>query len=170
MWQALTDHFSRFPAQERVVRLMIRLGLRIDGESVWAGPVEIADTALARAADVDRRIVRATVKTISENATLLGAFSRFEPTLHLREAAPALGAGVLEIVATDAHKPGILAGVSEVIAGHGLSIRQAIVDDPAFTDQPILYVVTEEPIPGELIPLLQNVPGVRTVGVRGFGS
>lgn len=166
MWQVLIDHFRRFPAQERVVRLMIQLGLRIQGGQVFVGNVEISDTAVARAADVDRRIVRATVDTIAANPQLERAFRRFAPTLHLKDVAPAMGLGVLEIVASNASQPGILAGVSNVIAEAGMNVRQAIVEDPEFTDEPLLFVVTEAPVPGSLIPLLQRVRGVRSVTVR----
>ena len=166
MWQVLIDHFRRFPAQERVVRLMIHNGLRIHEGTVYAGGVEISDTAVARAADVDRRIVRATVETISANPQLERAFSRFAPTLHLKDVAPAMGLGVLQIVASDASQPGILAGVSNVIAEAGLNVRQAIVEDPEFTDDPTLFVVTDMPVPGALIPLLQRVRGVKSVTVR----
>lgn len=168
MWQVLIDHFRRYPAQEKVVRLMIQNGLRIDGREVKAGSIEITDTALARAAGVDRRIVRSTVETIGGDPELLRAFSRFAPTLHLKDVAPAMGAGVLQIVAQDARQPGILAGVSLVIAESGLSVRQAIVEDPAFTEEPVLFVVTNEPVPGSLIPLLQRVRGVKTVTLRGL--
>jgi uncharacterized protein len=166
MWQVLIDHFRRFPAQERVVRLMIQNGLRIHEGAVYAGDVEISDTAVARAADVDRRIVRSTVDTISDNPQLERAFSRFAPTLHLKDVAPALGLGVLQIVSSDARQPGILAGVSNVIAEAGMSVRQAIVEDPEFSDEPLLFVVTETPVPGTLIPLLQRVRGVKSVTVR----
>lgn len=168
MWQVLIDHFRRFPAQEKVVRLMIQLGLRIDGERVLAGSVEVSDTAIARAAGVDRRIVRATVETVGANPQLAKVFTRLAPTLHLKDVAPAMGAGVLQIVASDAHQPGILAGVSQAIADAGLSVRQAIVEDPEFTEEPVLFVVTDGPVPGALIPELQRVRGVKSVTVRGM--
>jgi uncharacterized protein len=168
MWQVLTDHFRRYPAQERVVRLMIQNGLRIHDGKVFAGEVEIADTAIGRAADVDRRIVRSTVETISRDPDLRRAFTRFAPTLHLKDVAPALGCGVLEIVANDAHQTGILAGVSQVISSAGISIRQAIVEDPEFSDEAVLFVVTERPVPGDLVPQLQRVPGVKSVTLRGL--
>lgn len=168
MWQVLIDHFRRFPAQERVVRLMIQNGLRIHEGKVFAGGVEISDTAVARAADVDRRIVRATVDTVAANPQLERAFSRFAPTLHLKDVAPAMGLGVLQIIASNASQPGILAGVSHVIAEAGLNVRQAIVEDPEFTDEPTLFVVTDSPVPGALIPLLQRVRGVKSVTVLSF--
>lgn len=165
MWQVLIDHFRRYPAQERVVRLLIQHGLRIHDNKVHAGTIEIADTALARAANVDRRIVRSTVETILKDPRLAEVFQKFLPTLDLKDVGPGLGCGVIEIIPTNASQPGILAGVSKVIADGGLSIRQSIVEDPAFTDEARLYVVTEERIPGHLVPSLQAVEGVKGVTV-----
>lgn len=165
MWQVLIDHFRRYPAQERVVRLMIGHGLHIRDAKIHAGSVEVADTAVARAANVDRRIVRSTVETILQDPNLERVFTRFLPTLDLKDVAPEIGCGVIEIIPTNAGQPGILAGVSQVISRAGLSIRQAIVEDPDFTDQPRLFVVTENRVPGELIPTLQDVPGVKGVTV-----
>lgn len=170
MWQVLIDHFRRFPAQEKVVRLLIQNGLRIDGDRVLAGDIEVSDTAIARAANVDRRIVRATVQTVGENAQLNKVFSRFSPTLHLKDVGTIMGAGVLQITVDDPNQPGILAAVSQAIAQEGLSIRQAIVEDPDFTEEPGLFVVTDRAIPGELIPRLQRVAGVKAVTVRGAGE
>ena len=127
MWQVLIDHFRRYPAQERVVRLMIEHGLRIHDGAICAGTIEIADTAIGRAADVDRRIVRSTVETILGDPRLSRVFTRLAPTLHLKDVAPDLGCGVIEIVVGDARQPGILAGVSKVISDHRISIRQANV-------------------------------------------
>ncbi len=167
MWDRLIEHFRRYPAQERVVKLMIHHGFRINpaDHKIFAGPIELADTAVGRAANVDRRIVQATIRTILEDAELAQAFTRFAPTMHLKDAAPPLGLGVIEIIPTNASRPGILAGVSRVIAEHGHSIRQAIVDDPDFTDQPRLFVVTEAAVTGDLVPDLQRVQGVRAVTV-----
>lgn len=165
MWQALIDHFRRYPAQERVVRLMIQNGLHIRDQKIHSGTVEIADTAIARAADVDRRIVRSTVETILKNPTLEAAFTRFQPTLDMKDVAPILGCGVIEIIPINANRPGILAGVSQVITAARISIRQAIVEDPDFTEEPRLYVVTEDRVPGSLIAPLQAVEGVKGVTV-----
>ena len=165
MWQVLIDHFRRYPAQERVVRLMIENGLRIKDGAVCAGTVEVADTAIGRAADVDRRIVRSTIETILQDPRLERVFTRFSPTLHLKDVAPDLGCGVIEVIPTNASQPGILAGVSKAIADARISIRQAIVEDPDFTDEPRLFVVTETRVPSHLIPSLQAVPGVKGVTV-----
>lgn len=176
MWEPLIEHFRRYPAQEKVVRLMIQAGLRIEeprpgdagadaGAKIFCGPVELADTAIGRAADVDRRIVRSTVETILKDAVLRRVFTKFTPTLHLKDVAPELECGLIEIIPSDPTAPGILAGVSSVIAAARLSVRQAIVEDPFFTDQAKLYVVTETRVPAQLIPQLQAVPGVKGVAV-----
>lgn len=165
MWQVLIDHFRRYPAQERVVRLLIQNGLRIMDGKIHAGDVEIADTAVARAANVDRRIVRSTVETIMENHALNVVFTRFQPTLHQKDVATQMGCGVIEIIPDNANSHGILAGVSRVIADARISIRQAIVEDPDFNEEPKLFVVTEAAVPGSLIPILQGVDGVRGVAV-----
>jgi uncharacterized protein len=163
MWAALIDYFQRFPAQEKIARLLIKNGLSIRDGGVYSGEIQLSDSALGRAAGVDRRIVSATVRTIEANPELYKVFSRFQPTLHLKDVAPNLGWGVIEIIPDNASRPGILSGVSSLIAREGISIRQAVVDDPDFSDAPRLFIVTEKPVPPSLIPELQRVPGVRSV-------
>lgn len=163
MWANLTKHFSRYPAQARVARLLLRYGFSVQDGEIWAGEVGLTDTGLARAAGVDRRVVKATVETIEGGGSLHKVFSRLVPTCHLREAAPSLGWGVLEIVPTDASEPGILAGVATIIADHGISVRQALVEDPEFAEEPRLYIITEHPIPAALLPEIQDVRGVSEV-------
>lgn len=165
MWAALMDHFQRYPAQEKIVRLLIRHGLRIHDGKIFSGDVELSDSAVGRAAGVDRRIVSATARTIEGDQQLARIFTHFQPTLHLKDVAPNLGWGVIEIIPDNASRPGILAGVSSLIAGEGISIRQAIVDDPYFSDEPKLFIVTEKAVPSTVLPAIQKVPGVKSVTV-----
>jgi len=44
-----------------------------------------------------------------------------------------------------------------------LSVRQSITDDPYFTAQPKLTIITNEVIPGELIEDLRELPSVESV-------
>ncbi len=167
MWDVLIEHFRRYPAQERVVRLMIRHGFSIneDGTKLQAGSVDLADVAVARAADVDRRIVRATVEAIAAHPELRDVFLRMRPAMDLKEVAPRLDCGVIEIIPEDPQEPGILAGVSAVITRAGLSIRQAIGEDPDFVDEAKLVVITSGRLPGSMYAALQSVPGVKGVAV-----
>src|SRR2546421_735719 len=110
MWSRLRPYFKGFPAQEKVAQLMVMYGLRVHEGSVYAAGIKISDTSLARAASVDRRVVTATVDTIAKNPELGNFFDRLQPACHLRDVAPLMNWGAIEIVPTNASKPGILAG------------------------------------------------------------
>jgi len=163
MWEKLRPHFRGFPAQEKVAQLMVRYGLRVREGQVYAGPIEISDTAMARAAGVDRRVVTATVKTIEKSPEALKFFERLRPVCHLGEVAQLMGWGAIEIIPTSASKPGILAGVATAIAEAGISVRQVIVDDPEVSDDPHAFIVTEQPVPERLLPRIRAVEGVKSV-------
>ncbi len=163
MWEKLRPHFRGFPAQEKVAQLMVKYGLRVREGQVYAGPIEISDTAMARAASVDRRVVTATVKTIMRSPEALKFFERLRPVCHLGEVAPLMGWGAIEIIPTSASKPGILAGVATAIAESGISVRQVIVDDPEVSDDPHAFIVTEQPVPERLLPRIRAVEGVKSV-------
>ena len=85
--------------------------------------------------------------------------------LSLKEIAKDLGFGVVEIPPDDPRTVGILAGTFSIIAAAGISIRQALVDDPELNPEPRLTLVTEKKIPGDLIPRILEVKGVEKVSV-----
>jgi len=163
MWGSLSKYFGRYPSQGKVARLLLEYGLRVQGGNVYCGDVELADTALARAANVDRRIVRSAVETIESYEELRNVYSTLRPTALLKDVAPSMGWSAIEIIPFDAQTPGILADVAGVIASAGISIRQAIVDDPELSEEPRLYVITESPVPPELIPAIKKCRGVRSI-------
>ncbi len=163
MWAKLRSFFDRFPAQEKVAQLMVVHGFRVHENRIFAGAVEVSDTAMARAAGVDRRVVTATTRTIMRNPELLRFFERLAPVCHLREVAPLMGWGAIEIIPTSASKPGILAGVATAIAEAGVSVRQVIVDDPEIVDDPHAFIITEQPVPERLLPRIKGVDGVKSV-------
>lgn len=166
MWHRLRPYFEAYPAQERLAALMLVHGFRVGDNRVYAGNVELGDTALARAAGVDRRVVSATVRTIMRTPELLRCFSAVQPVCNLAEVAPAMGWGAIEIVPTSASKPGILAGVATIIAEGGISVRQVIVDDPEIAENPRGLIITESPVPERLIPRIKAVDGVKGVVLR----
>jgi hypothetical protein len=79
---------------------------------------------------VDRRVVTATVETIDKNPELKAFFDRLLPTCHLRDVAPLMNWGAIEIVPANASKPGILAGVAAIIAEASLSFLGLGVTEP----------------------------------------
>ena len=54
-----------------------------------------------------------------------------------------------------------MAGVSTIIAAASISIRQVIVDDPEVVDEPRGFIITDAPVPSELIPAMKAVEGVQ---------
>jgi len=165
MWKAISKYFSKFPSQARVARLLLSSGFSVKDERIFAGEVEVADTAIARAAGVDRRVVRSAVLTISSDKQLSKFFSKLLPTNYFKDVAPVMGWSAIEIISTDAHQPGILASVSTIISEAGISVRQAIVDDPETTEQPRIFIITESTVPPELIPRLRSAKGVKSITI-----
>src|SRR2546425_9927669 len=130
MWARFRHYFKGFPAQEKVAQLMVMYGLRVHDGSVFAAEIKLSDTSMARAAGVDRRVVAATVETIDTNAELRSVFDALRPVCHLREIAPLMNWGAIEIGPTTASKPGVLAGVAAIIAQAVIAIREVIMDAP----------------------------------------
>jgi predicted regulator of amino acid metabolism with ACT domain len=83
----------------------------------------------------------------------------------LKEIAKNLNFGVVEIFVVNARSPGILSSAAVILNAAGLSIRQAIVDDPELSPEPKLTFIVERKIPGELISELLRIPGVAKVSV-----
>ena len=158
---------QRFPERLKVVRVILENGLAIREGSLYVGDIEIPTVKLARVVGTDRRTVAETVKMISANPELNQLFSMLQPSRSsLRGVAKQLGLGVVEIVVEAPSQPGILAAASGVLSGAGISIRQALVDDPELTPEPKLVLIGGMRIPGELIPLLLKIPGVSRVSVE----
>ena len=166
MWAKLKPHFKGFPAQERIAQLMVTHGFRVKDGRVYAGDVELSDSGIARAVGVDRRVVAATLQTIEGTPLLREFFARLWPVCHLGNVAAMMGWGAIEILPTNASKPGILAGTSTIIAEAGISVRQVVVDDPEIIEDPRAMLITEKPVPERLLPRIRNLDGVRGVVLR----
>ncbi|MBU0497456.1 MAG: regulator [Candidatus Thermoplasmatota archaeon] len=165
MWQYIARYFNAFPKQKIIAQKMLEYGLHISQGKLFCGTIELSPSKIARAFNTDRRIVMATIETIEQNPRLSTIFSQLSPTCHLKNVAPAMNWGVLEIIPEDPSMPGILAEISTIIATHNISIRQAIVDDFELTEAPRLFIITEKPIPGSLIPIICQAQGVKAVQI-----
>lgn len=165
MWKAISEYFQSYPSQAKVARLLLRNGMSVRDKRVFAGSVAITDTALAKAAGVDRRVVRSAVETISTDKQLSRFFSKLLPTNNFKDAASVMGWSAIEIVSEDAGQPGILAAVATTISDAGISIRQAIVDDPETSDEPRIFIITESTVPPELLPKLRSAKGVKSLTI-----
>ncbi len=166
MWQKILDKFRRYPAQEKVIRLILQRGFQINEQArVVSGGIEIPHAQIAKELDVDRRVVDTTAQAIREDEGLWRIFRNVHSMTFLGDVAPILGLGVIEITPVNAAKTGLLGDVASAVAKSGLSIRQAISDDPYFVESPKLTLITEGRIPGDLVRLLMEIEGVKRVTV-----
>jgi predicted regulator of amino acid metabolism with ACT domain len=166
MWQEILNKFKRYPAQEKVIRLILQRGFQVnDRGRVVSGEIEIPHAQIANELNVDRRVVDTTAQAIREDETLWKVFKNVRSMIFLGDVAPILGLGVIEITPTNAAKTGILGDVASAVAKKGLSIRQAVSDDPYFVESPKLTIIAEGKIPGDLVRQLMEIEGVRRVTV-----
>ena len=143
---------------------MVQLGVSVDNKRrMFIGNLEVYDTALARAAAVDRRVVRNTINQIYEDKELRDIFTKVRPVgTSLVEIAGLLGYSVL-VVSADPYKPGVIAGVTSALSGAGIVIRQALADDPDMTQDPKLTLVVEGKVPHSVLSKIQEIDSIRSI-------
>jgi len=166
MWNTIKKHLEEYPERLRVARVLVENGLTAKDGKIYLNQIEIPPVRIARVAEVDRRTVNETLKTIKANRELRLIFEEMRSAGHsLREIAKPLNLGVMEITPVDAKTAGILSNSATLLAKAGLSIRQAIVDDPELSPEPKLTLIVEKKIPGELISELLKIKGVAKISV-----
>ena len=166
MFDEIMRKFEGSPSQQAVIRLLLERGFSVNDDGrVVSGGIEIPNTGIAREIGVDRRVVDSTTTAILDDDELRRIFQNISSIPSLMDLAPVLDLSVLTIEPNDAERPGIVAEVTGLLADRGISIRQTITEDPEFTDEPRLYVVTDDPIPGELLNELSDLDFVRRVSI-----
>jgi len=161
MFDEIMEKFADSPSQQRVIRLLLERGFSVNEDGrVVSGGIEIANTGIAREVGVDRRVVDATTDAILADDELRPIFRNISAIPSLMDLAPVLDLTVLTIAVGDAEQPGIVARVTGAIADRDISIRQTISEDPEFTDEAKLYIITDEEIPGDLINEIRRMPFV----------
>jgi predicted regulator of amino acid metabolism with ACT domain len=167
MFAEIMEKFSDSPSQQRVIRLLLERGFSVNDEGrVVSGGIEIPNTGIAREVDVDRRVVDSTTDAILADDELRPIFQNISAIPSLMDLAPVLDLSVLTVAVRDAEKSGIVATVTGAIADRDISIRQTISEDPEFTDEPQLYVITDDPLPGDLLNELRDLSFVRRLELQ----
>ena len=166
MWEKIKQYFKNTPSKLKISKIFVELGLRIGEEGkIYCGTIELSATKIAKALNVDRRIVKETTQAILNNGTLKHLFMNLKPAGPLlKDIAPYLGYGVIEIRA----KPdaiGIISSTSTLIAKEGISIRQILAEDAEIYPDPKLIIITDKPIPGDLLSKFLKIPTVTTVTI-----
>jgi predicted regulator of amino acid metabolism with ACT domain len=166
MWIEVLARFAKFPAQERVAKVLLEHGFQVNSAgAVVSGSIRIPDTEIAREAKVDRRAVDETTATILGDEMLKDFFSNMKTFVFLRDVAPVLGLGVIVITPRDASQIGIIEEVTQTVAACGVRVRQAVTDDSYFVDDPKLTIICDTRIPGALVDKLLQLPSVKGVSI-----
>ena len=159
-------YFQGFPSQEKVARILMKYGIRVKNGEAFCGDIGQSDSAIGRAAGVDRRVVRATLERISKTPELDALFSKLQSMLSMIDLAPEIGCSSMVIVPTDATMPGILADITATLYESGVSVRQVFVDDSGDREKSVLSVVVDGRIPPEVIPRLKSCRGVASIIIK----
>lgn len=166
MWERIRDLFEAHPERLQVARFLLQNGLSVKGDKIYVNEVEVPALKVARVIGVDRRTVKETIRTINMDKEIKLVFSGLESAgPSFRGVARQLGLGVVEIASDNPNEVGILANAARVLAEHGISIRQALVDDPEMNPDPKLTLIGDRVIPGKAIPLILKIKGVAKVSV-----
>jgi len=166
MWSNIKKRFEDYPERLKVAKVLVENGLSTKNCRIYLNQIEIPPVRVARVAGVDRRTVIETLNMIKTDRELGLIFGEMRSAGHsLKEIAKHLHLGVVEITPVDARTQGILASSATALTNSGLSIRQAIVDDPELSPEPKLSLIVDRKIPGELITELLKINGIAKVTV-----
>ncbi len=169
MWELITLKFGKNPSQMKVVRYFVTYGLAVNEKfpeepSVYCANIEVRPNAIALAIGVDRRVVQGVVNKIFADKELLNFFKELRPIADMGQvSSKILHLGVVEVIPEDPKQSGIISGIIKIIADFNIGIRQVMVDDPIISDSPRARIVTDSPLPGEALPLLKKVKGVKGI-------
>jgi predicted regulator of amino acid metabolism with ACT domain len=164
MFEDIMQKFEGSPGQQAVIRLLLERGFSVNDDGrVVSGGIEIPYTQVAAEAGVDRRVVDSTTEAILADDELTRIFQNISQIPSLMDLAPVLDLTVVTVEVHDADEPGIVATVAALLADRSINIRQTISEDPEFTDEPRLYLVTDEELPGDVVTELMGLPFVRSV-------
>ncbi len=166
MWPEVRKQFTRQTARPEVVRRMIECGLRVSNdEKLFVGDIEVDYSAVARAVNVDRRVVKQTVEQIRRNPRLFSIFSKTMPLgTSLVSLVSLLGCTAI-VVEADPKSPGIMAEVAGILARNGMVVRQALADDPDMVEDAKMTLVVEGQLTGGALVELNGLKNVRSIKI-----
>ena len=166
MWGNIRRQFQRQVVRPEIVRKMIECGMRVsDDEKIYVDDVEIDYTAVARALDVDRRVVKSTAQQIRRNRYLFSLFSKTRPLgTSLVDVVSQLGYTAI-VIEADPKSPGVMAGVAEILSRHGMVVRQAVAEDPEMVPDAKMTMVVEGQLTGQAMAELHGLKVVRSIKI-----
>jgi len=166
VWRNIKKEFSRQVVRPDVVRKMIECGMRVSEDmKIYVDDVEVDYTAVARAADVDRRVVKQTVEQIRKSQYLYSLFSNIRPLgASLANVVSQLGYSAI-VIEADPRSPGVMVAVSEILSRNGMIVRQALADDPEMVKDAKMTLVVEGQLSGQTISELNGLKVVKSLKI-----
>ena len=166
MWPNIRKQFERQVVRPEIVRKMIECGMRVsDDEKIYVDDVEVDYTAIARALEVDRRVVKSTAQQIRRNRYLYSLFSKTKPLgTSLVDVVSHLGYTAI-VIEADPKSPGVMAGVAEILARHQMVVRQAVAEDPEMVPDAKMTLVVEGQLTGQAMEELHGLKAVRSIKI-----
>src|SRR3989344_6120168 len=126
MLNILEEFFKNARTRRLIATEVLRLGLRVDSKGkIYVGTIEVPPAKIARALNVDRRVVIETARSIANDDRLLHIFGKLESRSFIGNVAKALGFDTIVIRANPKAK-GVVAGVTKILAEEKILIRQII--------------------------------------------
>lgn len=156
MWEEILKVFQNTPSRLKVVELMLEYGFSVGPDGIYAGPVMLSVTKVAKAAKVDRKVVEETVRVIRKNEALMRVFSALKPVADVSDVArlnKERFEGVMEIEAFSS-SVGIAAKATKLIADEDLVIRFLLAKDPELSVKSTMTIVTDKKVPARILELL----------------
>jgi predicted regulator of amino acid metabolism with ACT domain len=166
VWPNVRKQFERQVVRPEIVRKMIECGMRVsEDEKIYVDDVEVDYSAIARALDVDRRVVKQTAQQIRRNRYLFSLFSMTKPLgTSLVSLVSQLGYTAI-IIEADPKSPGVMAGVAEILSRHGMVVRQAVAEDPEMVLDAKMTLVVEGQLTGQAMEELHSLKVVRSMKI-----
>lgn len=166
MWNQIQNYFKDLPAQQKVAKLLFERGFQVnDDGNVVSGRIEIPHTQIAKEVGVDRRAVDSTIQTIRTTPQLKRIYQNLRQVCSLEEVAREFNMSVIVFIPENASQSGIIAQVTQMVSQKGLSIRQALAEDPETNGYAKLILILEGEIVPELINDIRKLPGTHSVTV-----
>jgi len=166
MWANVRKQFERQVVRPEIVRKMIQCGMRVsEDEKIYVDDVEVDYSAVARALDVDRRVVMQTAQQIRRNRYLYSLFSMTRPLgTSLVNLVSQLGYTAI-VIEADPKSPGVMAGVAEILSRHGMVVRQAVAEDPEMVPEAKMTLVVEGQLTGQAMEELHSLKVIRSIKI-----
>jgi len=162
-WDEVEKHFRNHPKRLLVAQTMVKNGISVRDDSLYANEIKVPFTSIAKAANVDRRSVIITIEEIKRIPSLKFFFKYLRSEVTPRESGLFSGPGIVEISVANASQAGILAKITSEIARSGISIRYLVAQTSEFNPSPPLIFQPASSIPKQLLETIGKIEGVVSV-------